>query len=347
MYDMKKIIFVLFLIIEFCCADTVLGGVVDFKPSCYIHGDIPASMLIEYNGVFNNETIRILEKEADPLGIYYHGETRLQYKTYKTAYTPEYTNNAISHEFRFANRRTNMVQISLRRGIKMIRFPFSRLGQRYGWYEGVQIRMTEDLVVKLGEKYRKDPANKWKSIPVGPPFAEPGSMVFPKYDVEYHGANGTISRNIDLNIRIPCLIAYGLIPYDRRTQDSQLINCMYLTDTGYRKDDPVTENSSYKASVEVDNCEHDTDNVAKLRPPPTSIEEKLFEYLKDLVLMGVSHIPFVGPFIAVGIDVAYEYVQNKPRMEELLEKAGVDASKASYEIIFDELLSVLKKGVRK
>ncbi|KAI1287210.1 hypothetical protein EDD11_010375 [Mortierella claussenii] len=324
-----------------CSADVVLGGVVDYNPSCYGTGAF--SVVVEYNGAYNEDEthnqgineVLLREKSTDPFGIY-NGETFLADSYHKTVKMTGYSNYPITQRFFFTHPDTNMFSISLRKGIRMIRIPFLNEGQAPGWKQGIQIRFTEYTMKQLADKFYREVQQEAEKL--GKNF----------YMYKFTPEEGIVSSFYDLNVHMPCLIINGAIPYNRRTDSSQLINCLYVTAAKHdpNRDAKLIEDPVYTPTVDVDNCDLNTNNeVIKNPPPPKTFEEKLLGYLKDIVLIGISHVPYVGAFLAVGVDAVIKYSMDKPALEKVLQEAGVDTAKVGIDTIFSSFLEISKTRV--
>ncbi|KAG0216424.1 hypothetical protein BGX28_002894 [Mortierella sp. GBA30] len=325
-----------------CSADVVLGGVVDYNPKCYGSGVF--SVIVEYNGAYNvddrnyrgiNEVL-LREKLTDPFGVY-NGENFLADSYHKTVEINGYSIYPITQRFFFTHPDTNMFSISLRKGVRMIRIPFLNEGQAPDWRQGIQIRFTEYTMQQLVEKFVREWRQEAEKLP------KDGALHY-KFTPE----EGIVSSFYDLNVHMPCLIINGAIPFNRRTNDSQLINCLYATAARHdpNRDPNLIEDPVYTPTVDVDNCDLNTNNeVKKNPPPPMTLEQKLLGYLKDIVVIGISHVPYVGAFIAVGVDVLFKYVDNKQALEQIMQNAGVDTAKVGFDTIFSSFLDVAKTKI--
>ncbi|KAG0087385.1 hypothetical protein BGZ93_010991 [Podila epicladia] len=326
-----------------CSADVVLGGLVDYNPVCYGSGVF--SVIVEYNGAYNEDDthyrgineVLLREKSTDPLGLY-NGETILGDSYHKTVAMNErdYSNYPIAQRFFFTYPDTNMFSISLRKGIRMIRIPFLNQGQAPGWRRGIQIRFTEYTMQQLVEKFVREVQQE----------AEKLGKNFHMY--KFTPAEGIVSSFYDLNVHMPCLIVNGAIPFERRTNSSQLINCLYVTAAKHdpNRKDELVEDPIYTPTVDVDNCDLNTNNEVKKNPPPQkSVEKQLLGYLKDIALIGISHVPYVGAFLAVGVDTLIKYATDKPALEKVLQEAGVDTAKVGIDTIFSSFLEISKTRV--
>ncbi|KAF9307976.1 hypothetical protein BG003_011798 [Podila horticola] len=324
-----------------CSADVVLGGVVDYNPTCYGTGVF--SVIVEYNGAYNEDDthnqnineVLLREKLTDPLGLY-NGETFLADSYHKTVKMDGYSNYPITQKFFFTHPDTNMFSISLRKGVRMIRIPFLNEGQAPGWKQGIQIRFTEYTMKQLAEKFAREVQQE----------AEKLGKNFLSY--KFTPEEGIVSSFYDLNVHMPCLIINGAIPYSRRTNSSQLINCLYATAAKHdpNRDPNLVEDPVYNPTVDVDNCDLNTNNeVKKNPPPPMSPEQRLLGYLKDIALIGISHVPYVGAFLAVGIDVLIKYAENKVATEKVLQDAGIDTAKIGIDTIFSSFLEISKTKI--
>ncbi|KAG0201039.1 ATP-binding cassette sub- A member 2 [Mortierella sp. GBA30] len=154
------------------------------------------------------------------------------------------------------------IGLSLWKGIKMIRFQFLNSGQRQDWYQGVQIRFTDDFKQRLSTR------------DLG------------KFDeVKFYPETGMISECHDLKINLECFYMTSIIPYFRRKDGQHLINCMkfILSHTSDPASDDVAASGSVTKISDIANCEQGT-NFQDVSTVTKSVLDIVVGFLKNLAI---------------------------------------------------------------
>ncbi|KAG0047712.1 hypothetical protein BGZ83_007283 [Gryganskiella cystojenkinii] len=362
------LIFTLLSRLSTSSADTVLGGMVDYLPSCYKGQD--AWLFVEYNAGACRSVPGPDKRNCPCISPHWGDSTSTPflsneqdhcvYTTVIDEYTvaantpissvstdyPKYTqyytgpfntgasNSPVVQAINISGQSTH-IAISLSKGLKMVRFRYLTDGQRKNWYRGVQLRFTNDFVQRLSQRDVGAANNN---------------------DVEFSSDLGMVSRNYPLLIDLECFYITAIIPYERRTEGHQMIDCVRLPSYGetsaatvYTYRIPWKENVADVASIE--NCEkgYNVQDVAIVKPrEPMDV---LKETLKNLAMAGVSFIPVVGPFLAIGVDLAYNvyttYQDNTKGMDDFLKAEGVTTTSVTGALVLEKLKDAFLNRITK
>ncbi|KAK5816981.1 hypothetical protein F5H01DRAFT_189569 [Linnemannia elongata] len=343
-------------------ADTVLGGIVDNLPKCY-HGS-DSLLYVEYNSggchigiadqgctcdtthsparraqladTGNNNCVFVTKLDTyifpeqdmnDIVNIPNDTFTKnLVSTTYYSGVYNGQSNNAPVIQALGLNKASTHIGLSLWKGIKMVRLyhPFT-IGQRQDWDQSVQIRFTDDFKQRLSTRYLGN-------------FDE----------VKFYPATGMIDYYYDLVIDLQCFHTISIIPYFRRDEGGHLIDCMRFLPS--HKIDPTSQDVSASDSVttvsDVTNCEQGS-NFQDIITVTRSTLDIIVGFLKNLAIAAVSFIPVAGPFLAVGLDVAYDIViagaDGEAFVNKALGDAGYDAAVIQGAQVVQQLSKILSK----
>ncbi|KAF9568136.1 hypothetical protein EC968_002994 [Mortierella alpina] len=344
-------------------ADTVLGGIVDYLPKCYQGSQ--AMLYVEYNsGICHHKTQDDYCSCESNMGIRRAQLTSVggdkcvfvtKVDTYKLAKTDnisaipldDFNKNRVSTTFHSGvyNSQSNNapvtqalsldktathIGVSLWKGIKMIRFQFLNSGQRQDWYQGVQIRFTDDFKQRLS---RRDFNGDFDVV-------------------KFYPETGMINEYHDLAIDLECFHMTSIIPYYRRQDGQHLIDCMKFIRS--HSSDPASDDVPASGAVtkvaDITNCEQGT-NFQDVSTVTRSVLDIVVGFLKNLAIAGVSFIPVVGPFLAVGLDVAYDIVLGGADGEAFVKKAlgdaGYDTAAIQAGVVVKDIRKILLKKVTK
>ncbi|KAG0017661.1 hypothetical protein BGZ81_010640 [Podila clonocystis] len=355
-------VFALTLLALTARADTVLGGIVDYLPKCYQGSE--ALLYVEYNSGIchhrvqddncsceSNTSVRRAQltnvggdkcvyvtkadtyKLADtkniaeiPSDVFKNNRSSTKY--YSGVYNSQSSNSPVTQALELDKSSTH-IGISLWKGIKMVRFQYLNNGQRQDWYQGVQIRFTDDFKQRLSIR---DLGN----------FDE----------VKFYPDTGMISQYHDLIIDLQCFYITSIIPFFRREQGQHLIDCMKFVES--HRTDPASADVPASGSVtnvaDLTNCEQGS-NFQDVSTVTKSVMEIVVGFLKNLAIAAISFVPVAGPFLAVGIDVAFDIVASGAEGEDFVKKAlgdaGYDAAGIQAGVVVKQIGGYLLKFVTK
>ncbi|KAF9922843.1 hypothetical protein BGZ67_010228 [Mortierella alpina] len=342
-------------------ADTVLGGIVDYLPKCYQGSS--AMLYVEYNsGICHHKSLddncscestgsvrrkQLTEFETGRCVYVTKADT---YKltnfssivditaddfsksrsltTYYSGVYNSQSNNAPVTQALDLDLSATHIGLSLWKGIKMFRLQFLNSGQRQDWYQGVQIRFTDDFKQRLSTR-------------------DFGNFD----DIKFYPETGMIDAYSDLVIDLECFYMTSIVPYFRREYGHHLIDCMKFIRSHYsdpESDVPAT--GSVTKVADISNCEQGT-NFQDVSTVTKSVLEIVVGFLKNLAIAGISFVPVIGPFLAVGLDVAYDIFVGDAEGEAFVQKAlgdaGYDTAGIQAGVIVKQIGSFLAKKVTK
>ncbi|KAF9968517.1 hypothetical protein BGZ70_003078 [Mortierella alpina] len=343
-------ILVLLALLHTSFADTVLGGIVDYLPTCYKFAD-EKLIFVEYNAGFgttcnsnygrpliNNDgrcawmtriTQHSYDKSSD-LTKYSEADNahhipdippRLKFVDYYGHYDPNNDNVPVVEGYPITDRKTRFVSVSLGRGVKMVRFPYLPVGQRAGWSQGVQLRFTADLVKRLNQR----------DFPGG------------RTSVQFDPKHGLYDPLVHLVIDTHCFYITALIPFERRMANQQFINCVRLNYHFGEGSTNVVNDPKVDSVAAIINCEQGTNLQNAPAPSSTSLASSLEAALKHIVVLGMSFVPIVGPILSIGLDLVIDIVANPENYRATFTAAGV----ASFDEVLAQLVELSRKGIKK
>lgn len=342
-------------------ADTVLGGIVDYLPTCYAVPD--AKIFIEYNSghCYRRPASYQTECSCDIKDSSQRGKLAsqgdgcvwvLKVDEYKA------TNNKIG-------KATSNVGRSKANNAHNIPEALDLLYSRYhgGPHSGDSNAPVVQGIDITNKATRYIGISMWKGIKmirfhylkigqregwsqgVQLRFTDDLKKRLSKRDmgnenfIQFYPEHGMIHSEYEVVIDTHCFYVTALIPFERRSANQHFLNCMKLQKSraAVLKESDIYDGT--KRVADIMNCEQGT-NLDNIHDEP---KNTLIEGLKHILSLGASFIPVVGPFLSIGLDVTFSIIENKSKFNEIINGAGVTTGDEVFKLLVD----IGKKSIKK